>query len=60
MPRRNHPTRTPQGIKARVEDTVARRAVRRAAEDSYRRGVERTFVLGRLTTLTFTDPSWEV
>lgn len=58
MPRTNRTTKRPQRIKHRIEDKVARRALQRAAEDSYRRDPERTYVGGRLAVITFTDPSF--
>lgn len=60
MARTNRTNRRPQRIKHRIEDKVARRALVRAAEESYRNEPERTYVAGRLTVVTFTDPSWQV
>jgi hypothetical protein len=66
MPRSNRSTRTPQVRKSArsrlahsVEDRIARAHVRRVVEDTYRQAPERTYVGGVLTTVTFTDPSWQ-
>lgn len=58
MPRSNRTRRSPQRIKHRVEDRMARRALARTVEDTYRRDPERTYLGGRLAVVTFTDPSW--
>lgn len=66
MPRSNRTARTPQVRKSarsrlahRVEDRVARAHIRRVVEDTYRAEPERTYLGGRLVTVTFTDPSWQ-
>lgn len=59
MARSNRTNRRPQRIKHTVEDRMARRALQREADRSYREEApQRTYVGGRLVTVTFTDPSF--
>jgi hypothetical protein len=59
MARRNRTNRVPQRIKHTVEDRMARRALAREVDQSYRdEAPQRTYVRGVLTVVTFTDPSF--
>ncbi len=59
MARSNRTSRRPQRFKHHIEDQMARRALARAVEESYRAEARaETFVDGRLAVITFTDPSF--
>lgn len=59
MGRKNRTTRTPQRFKHQIEDRMARRAVARLVEQSYRDEARQTTILpGGQVVLTFTDPSF--
>jgi hypothetical protein len=59
MARSNRSKRQPQRMKHRVEDAMARRALHRIAEESYRAEArQETHLDGRLVSITFTDPSF--
>lgn len=59
MARKNSTNRRPQRFKHSIEDRMARRALQREVDRSYREEAPiRTFEGGRLTVVTFTDPSF--
>lgn len=59
MARNNRTRRQPQRMKHRVEDAMARRALHRIAEQSYRdEARQETHINGHLAVVTFTDPSF--
>lgn len=59
MARRNRTNKRPQRIKHNIEDRMARRAVHIAVEQSYRdEARQETYISGKLTQITFTDPSF--
>jgi hypothetical protein len=59
MARKNSTARRPQRLKHAVEDRVARRALLREVERSYREEArQEMYLAARLVQITFTDPSF--
>jgi hypothetical protein len=59
MARKNSTRRAPQRFKHSVEDRMARRALAREVDRSYREEARmETRLDGRLVSITFTDPSF--
>lgn len=59
MGRRNHTNRRPQSLKCNVEDRMARRAVAKIVEQSYRdEAREIRYEVDHTITMVFTDASY--